>query len=141
MWGCGAVYLASLAMDPSAIGGGGLLSLLSPGIESLFVLGASGSVPVFRYGRWWTILSAPWLHGGILHIVLNMMSVSFCGIGVPRWQVRQWTFAAWPAAFPDAACTLALISRVIAIIRRAMAFLGFVSAWKSVELSVCRTWQ
>ncbi|HEV7502129.1 MAG TPA: rhomboid family intramembrane serine protease, partial [Vicinamibacteria bacterium] len=51
MWGCGAVYLASLAMDPSAISGGGLLSLLSPGIESLFVLGASGSVPVFRYGR------------------------------------------------------------------------------------------
>src|SRR5258708_38295265 len=79
MWGCGAVYLASLAMDPSAISGGGLLSLLSPGTESLFVLGASGSVPVFRYGRWWTILSASWLHGGRLHIVLHMMSVRNLG--------------------------------------------------------------
>ena len=85
MWGCGAVYLASLAMDPSALSGGGLLSLLSPGIESLFVLGASGSVPVFRYGRWWTILSASWLHGGVLHIVLNMMSVRNLGPAVTEF--------------------------------------------------------
>jgi rhomboid protease GluP len=85
MWGCGAVYLASLATDPSAIGAGGLLSLLSPGMESLFVLGASGSVPVFRYGRWWTVLSASWLHGGILHIVLNMMSVRNLGPAVSEF--------------------------------------------------------
>ena len=25
--------------------------------------------------RWWTILSASWIHGGALHIVLNMMAV------------------------------------------------------------------
>ena len=30
-------------------------------------------MPVFRDGRWWTVLSAGWLHGGILHIVFNMM--------------------------------------------------------------------
>jgi rhomboid protease GluP len=86
MWGCGAAYLASLAMDPSAVrGGGGLFSLLAPGIESLFVLGASGSVPVFRFGRWWTILSASWLHGGILHIVLNMISVRNLGPAVSEF--------------------------------------------------------
>jgi membrane associated rhomboid family serine protease len=85
MWGCGAIYLASLAMDPSAISGGGMLSLLSPGIESLFVLGASGSVPVFHYGRWWTVLSASWLHGGVLHIVLNMMSVRNLGPAVSEF--------------------------------------------------------
>src|SRR5260221_6440113 len=75
MWGCGAVYLASLAMDPSAISGQGILSMLSPGLKSLFVLGASGAAPVFGYGRWWTVLSASWLHGGVLHIVFNMMGV------------------------------------------------------------------
>src|SRR6185436_17876778 len=37
--------------------------------------GASGPVPVFRYGRWWTLLTAGWLHGGILHILFNMMSL------------------------------------------------------------------
>src|SRR5688500_14864198 len=65
MWMCGAAFLASLAVAPSAIGGsGGLLGILSPSGDSLFLLGASGAVPVFGYGRWWTVLSAGWLHGG-----------------------------------------------------------------------------
>src|SRR6266545_93225 len=85
MWGCGAMYLASLATDPSAIGAGGLLSLLSPGIKSLLVLGASGAVPVFGYGRWWTVLSASWLHGGVLHIVFNMMSIRDLGPAVSHF--------------------------------------------------------
>jgi rhomboid protease GluP len=85
MWGCGAMYLASLAVDPSAIGASGLMSLLSPGIKSLFLLGASGAVPVFGYGRWWTALSASWLHGGVLHIVFNMMSVRDLGPAVAHY--------------------------------------------------------
>ncbi len=73
LWGCGALYLATLASDPSGIGMSGIFSLVSPSIQSLFLFGASGAVPVFRFGRWWTILSAAWLHGGFLHIVFNMM--------------------------------------------------------------------
>ncbi len=75
MWACGALYLATLAVDVEGIRMDGLLSLLSPGTESLFLFGASGSVPVFRFGRWWTVLSAAWLHAGLLHIVFNMMWV------------------------------------------------------------------
>ncbi|HUG52665.1 MAG TPA: rhomboid family intramembrane serine protease [Vicinamibacteria bacterium] len=82
MWTCGALYLVSLGADPSAVGSSGLMSLLSPGLESLFVFGASGAVPVFGYGRWWTPLSAPWLHGGVLHIVFNMMAVRDLGPAV-----------------------------------------------------------
>jgi len=84
MWGCGALYLASLAMDPGSIGGGGL-SMMSPGNESLFVLGASGALPVFGYGRWWTVLSASWLHGSVLHIVFNMLSVRNLGPAVSEF--------------------------------------------------------
>lgn len=72
---CGLLYVSALAIQPSAIRATSLLSILSPGVESLFLLGASGSVPVFHYGRWWTVLSAGWLHAGVLHIVFNMMSV------------------------------------------------------------------
>lgn len=72
---CGLLYVSALAIQPSAIRATSLFSMLSPGVESLFLLGASGSVPVFHYGRWWTILSAGWLHAGVLHIVFNMMSV------------------------------------------------------------------
>jgi len=92
MWGCGAMYLSSLAMDPSAIGAGGLLSLLSPGNTSLFVLGESGAIPVFGYGRWWTVLSASWLHGSILHIVFNMMSVRDLGPAVSHFYGGARTF-------------------------------------------------
>ncbi len=48
------------------------LYFLSPNSNSLLVLGATGSVPVYRYHRWWTLISAGYLHGGILHIFFNM---------------------------------------------------------------------
>src|SRR5262245_51719654 len=62
-------------MSGGGLGGGGLFSMLSPSSGVLFLFGASGAIPVFGYGRWWTILSAGWLHGGLLHIVFNMMGV------------------------------------------------------------------
>ena len=37
--------------------------------------GRAAPFPVFGYGRWWTILSAGWLHGSALHILFNMMWV------------------------------------------------------------------
>jgi rhomboid protease GluP len=70
---CGALYAITLLSDPSAIGGGGILGLLSPGSRPLFLFGASGALPVFGFGRWWTVLSASWLHGGLLHIGMNML--------------------------------------------------------------------
>ena len=30
---------------------------------------------MFGYGRWWTVLSAAWLHGSLLHILFNMLWV------------------------------------------------------------------
>jgi rhomboid protease GluP len=75
MWVCGALYLACLASDPEGIEMGGLFSMLSPSLRSEFLFGASGAVPVFVYGRWWTVLSAAWLHGGVLHILFNMLWV------------------------------------------------------------------
>lgn len=74
-WACGALYLACLAVNPEGIRTRGLLELLSPSLPSLFLFGASGAVPVFGLGRWWTPLSAAWLHGGVLHIVFNMLWV------------------------------------------------------------------
>ena len=71
--GCVALYVAMLVTDPSNIGMGGIFSMLSPSAKSMILFGASGAGPVIGYGRWWTVLSAGWLHGGILHILFNMM--------------------------------------------------------------------
>ena len=80
LWGCGALYLACLAVDFEAMAqGGNPLTLLSPGNKALFLFGASGALPVFEVGRWWTVFSAGWLHGGVLHIFMNLMAIRDLG--------------------------------------------------------------
>lgn len=81
---CTILYLGALLMDPGAIGAGGFLSFLSPSGESSFLLGAAGQIPVLGYGRWWTVLSAGWLHGSLLHIFFNMYWVRLLSPAVAR---------------------------------------------------------
>jgi rhomboid protease GluP len=70
---CIVVYVLTLIWSRGEIGlGGSIFGILSPNVLSLIVFGASGSVPVFELGRWWTVLSAAWLHGSLLHIFFNM---------------------------------------------------------------------
>ena len=71
------LYVAMLVVDPSHIGMGGLFSIGAPSQESMLRFGASGAVPVFVLGRWWTLLSAGWLHGGLLHIGFNLYWIRF----------------------------------------------------------------
>jgi rhomboid protease GluP len=78
MWACGALYLATLASG-GIQQGGGFLNLLAPTNESMILYGASGTFPMFRLDRWWTPLSAGWLHGSLLHIAFNMMAVRDLG--------------------------------------------------------------
>jgi rhomboid protease GluP len=73
MGSCIVLYALMLFVDPSGINAGGLLNFLSPSGRSLFLFGSSGVTPVFAAGRWWTVLTAGWLHGGLLHILFNMM--------------------------------------------------------------------
>jgi rhomboid protease GluP len=72
---CAILYVLTLLASRGDIGMGGLFTLFSPSRESLFLFGASGAVPVFLADRWWTVLSASWLHGSALHILFNLMWV------------------------------------------------------------------
>lgn len=72
------LYLCMLAVDPGGIRmQGGLFNLLAPSSESLFRFGASGALPVWMLDRWWTLLSAGWLHGSLLHIGFNVYWVRY----------------------------------------------------------------
>ena len=75
---CVIVYILTLVFSQGSIGMGGI-NMLSPSTQALLVFGASGSVPVFSLDRWWTVLSASWLHAGVLHILFNMMSLRQLG--------------------------------------------------------------
>jgi len=62
----------------------GSLNFMSPSSQSLFLLGASGTIPVIGAHRYWTLISASFLHGGILHIAFNMMALYQLGPFVLR---------------------------------------------------------
>lgn len=74
-----AFYLVSLLLSSERGLGASLLGFLSPDHNSLLLLGATGAVPVFEMGRIWTLISASYLHGGLLHILFNMMALRQIG--------------------------------------------------------------
>jgi rhomboid protease GluP len=68
------MYVLSLVMSRNGNNIG-----LSPSVPALVILGASGASPVFTYGWWWTVLTAGWLHGGVLHIFFNVLWIRQLG--------------------------------------------------------------
>ena len=72
---CFFVYLLTLIMSGGNVGMRGMMSFLAPDQVALLRFGASGAYPVFGLGFWWTVLTAGWLHGSALHILMNMLWV------------------------------------------------------------------
>lgn len=68
------LYFALSLMLNNTAGGSG--SFLSPGQTSLMLLGATGTYPMDNFGRYWTLVSANYLHGGILHLIFNLMALN-----------------------------------------------------------------
>jgi rhomboid protease GluP len=78
-------FILSIFLNPSGLGlSANPLNFLSPSDKSLFLLGATGTMPINFYGRWWTLVSASFLHGGILHIFFNMAALGQLGPFVLR---------------------------------------------------------
>ena len=79
---CVALYVASLLLDPAAaLQPRGVLEIFSPSNRALFTLGAAG-VFAWDLGRWWTVLTAIYLHGGLLHILFNVLWIRQLGPAV-----------------------------------------------------------
>jgi len=74
------MYVISLLLNPSSLG----LSFdpfrfLSPSSGALLLLGSTGTIPIDQGHRWWSLISANYLHGGILHILFNMVALRQIG--------------------------------------------------------------
>jgi rhomboid protease GluP len=87
------MFVMSLVMSREGMSIG-----LGPADYALRILGASGADPVFRFGWWWTVLTAGWLHGGILHIFFNVLWIRQLGPEIanlygPGRMVIIYTFA------------------------------------------------
>ncbi len=93
------LYLIALALDPrSALSAGhGLFGLLAPSGRALFMLGMTygGSL---SDGHWYTMFSATFLHGGLLHIGFNLLWIRSIGPMVEDGFGRARTFVIFMAA-------------------------------------------
>ena len=50
-------------------------SALTPSGDVLNFLGASGRIPIDHFQAWWSLITANWLHGSLLHIIFNMLAL------------------------------------------------------------------
>jgi len=71
--GCAVLYVIALVIDPRYIFRmAGMFDILAPSSSALAVLGMTGGFAL-QQGRWWTVLTAVFLHGSLLHILFNMV--------------------------------------------------------------------
>ncbi|MBU0960484.1 MAG: rhomboid family intramembrane serine protease [Proteobacteria bacterium] len=74
------MYILSLLLNPRGLGMAmNPFDFLSPDNRSLLLLGASGTMPIIDMGRWWSLLTANFLHGSLLHILFNMIALRQIG--------------------------------------------------------------
>jgi rhomboid protease GluP len=59
--------------------GGGLSILWGMGGEAAYRLGMSGGYPIFVQHQWYRLITAMFLHGGLIHIGFNMMALMQLG--------------------------------------------------------------
>jgi rhomboid protease GluP len=76
---CIALYVLSLLIDPAGlVRPRGPFDVFSPTPTALWALGATGSIP-WQLGSWWTLLTAIYLHGNVLHILFNLLWIRHLG--------------------------------------------------------------
>ena len=75
-----AFFVLSLILSP---GGMGVemnpFGFLSPDNRSLLLLGATGTMPIATLHRWWSLVSASYLHGSLLHLIFNLIALRQIG--------------------------------------------------------------
>jgi membrane associated rhomboid family serine protease len=79
---CVVLYVISLVFDPAAaLHPRGPFDVFSPSPVALQALGMTGALAWDR-GRWWTLFTAIYLHGSLLHILFNVLWIRQLGPAV-----------------------------------------------------------
>lgn len=70
---CVVLYVITLLVDPRGLlRMRGMFDFLSPTSGALVVLGMTGGFAMSS-GQWWTLITAVFLHGSLLHLLFNMV--------------------------------------------------------------------
>jgi rhomboid protease GluP len=79
------LYVASRLLDVQKRSYSLNFHFLEPSNKALAFLGSSGAWPVFASGSWWTIITAPFLHGSLFHIGFNLGWVNYLAEPMNRY--------------------------------------------------------
>ena len=75
-----ALFVLSLILHPGGTSMGmNPFGFLSPDSRSLLLLGATGTMPIAALHRWWSLVSASYLHGSLLHLIFNLIALRQIG--------------------------------------------------------------
>lgn len=106
---CVVLYVTALVLQPEAIlHPAGFLDILAPGSRALYQLGMTGGL-AWNQRWWWTLLTAIYLHGSLLHIFFNVMWIRNLGPAV----VEYWGPARAFIIFSVAGVVGFLVSNII----------------------------
>ena len=79
---CIVLFVVTLLLDPAgALRARGLFDILPTSQGAQLAAGAAGAYP-WRAGAWWTLLTAIYLHGNLVHLVFNVISIRVLGAPV-----------------------------------------------------------
>jgi len=105
---CIILYVTSLALEPKAIlHPAGFLDILAPDGDALTRLGMTGGSDWAQ--QWWTLFTAIYLHGSLLHIFFNVMWIRNLGPAV----VEFWGTSRAFVIFTLAGAVGFLVSNVV----------------------------
>jgi rhomboid protease GluP len=95
----GAVFCCEIAfgLDPPT-------GVLQPSVRTLAAMGASNWNLMVGHGEWFRLISAPFLHGGLIHLGFNALVLLWAGPIIERLLGRAW-FAAL--------CTVSAVAGVL----------------------------
>ena len=75
-----ALFVLSIILNPGGTSMGmNPFGFLSPDNRSLLLLGATGTMPIEALHRWWSLVSASYLHGSLLHLIFNLIALRQIG--------------------------------------------------------------
>lgn len=83
LWALYAVVALNLGVWVANLADG--MGALQPETADLFRWGANSASAVVRDGQWWRLLTATVLHGGLVHLALNLWALWVAGTQVCRW--------------------------------------------------------
>jgi rhomboid protease GluP len=119
------VALAAVFAGEIVFGIGPWTDLLQPSIATLIAFGALVPDLVLKYGQWYRLLSAPFLHADAGHIVMNGIALYLAGRTLEGLIGRAWFGAAYVVgALTGSLLSLALNSNSLVAVGASGAIMG-----------------